>query len=183
MRERRATMNATAEALRKQAEEIEHAEYMAERMATADTIPTCPKCGSRVFNIYAYGEAEAEYEYDDDGNGDWLPDTVGTGDHGDTSSAAICAECYADAEELLGRFGWTFYETHPKGEHAALIEALRHLATALSTAASYVARDTDTVTADAFEQRAGEARALLARIKGGSRNDEPHAVRTDPSEL
>lgn len=112
-----------AEKLRKEADDIEAAELLAERLATADKIPTC-ECGSRSFTIYAYGEASQGYEYDDEGEGSWDEDGS-TGDHGDESSSAYCAECGADVEALLTRFGWHFYETQPKGQNAALVGEVR----------------------------------------------------------
>lgn len=49
-------------------------------------------------------------------------------------------------------------------EAPAMRERLARMATALSTAASYIARDTDTGIADEFEREANEARALLERV-------------------
>lgn|SRR5678816_98780 len=47
-----------------------------------------------------------------------------------------------------------------------LLDRLRRMATALSTAASYIARDTDRGIADAFEAEANQARALIAQVEG-----------------
>jgi hypothetical protein len=45
-------------------------------------------------------------------------------------------------------------------------ERIQRLARALSTAASYIARDTDTGIADDFESIANDARALITNIDG-----------------
>src|SRR5678815_1341754 len=45
-----------------------------------------------------------------------------------------------------------------------LLDLLRRMATTLSTAASYIARDTDRGIADAFEAEANQARELIARV-------------------
>jgi hypothetical protein len=121
-------LRAEADRLRLEAEKAEAAELLAERLKEADTIPCCPHCGSRVFRIYAFGEAAADWDQDEcDGDGDWIPESVGTADHGDANSSAHCVDCDAEITETLAQHGWKFYETTPRGENQKLRDALAAL--------------------------------------------------------
>ncbi|HEY7194246.1 MAG TPA: hypothetical protein VH439_10940 [Gemmatimonadales bacterium] len=100
----------TAQDLRDEADRIEAAEFKAERLADANTIPTCPNCGGRVFNIAAWTIVSQSISFEDDtDDGDWCDDYQ-SGDHTDESSSAECRACGADVEEVLERFGWSFYD-------------------------------------------------------------------------
>lgn len=103
----------TPDELRAEADRIEAEELLAERLKTADKIPTCPNCGGRVFNIDAYTIVSQSISFegaDDEGDpdGDWRDDYQ-SGDHTDVSVAARCTWCEADVRPVLERHGWTFY--------------------------------------------------------------------------
>lgn len=98
-----------AEQLRKEADAIEAAELKAERLKTADTIPTCPDCGGRIFEIGAWTIATQSISFEDDeSDGEWGEDYSG-GDHSDQSNYATCSGCGENVELMLERFGWKFY--------------------------------------------------------------------------
>jgi len=102
----------TPEELRAEADRIEAAARKAERLKDADKIPTCPKCGGRVFKIDSWtivGQS-ISYEEDED-DGDWCDDYQ-SGDHTDENASAECCECgeVEEVEEMLERHGWTFYD-------------------------------------------------------------------------
>jgi hypothetical protein len=89
-------------------------------MKTADTIPTCLECGSRIFGIDAYGIATADISFEEDEeDGEW-GQCDERGDHGNENCGAICSECDTDMEPVLVKHGWTFYETVAKPELAEL---------------------------------------------------------------
>lgn len=100
-----------AEQLRKEADDIEAAEFKTERLKTADTIPTCQNCGGRSFKIYAWTVVSQSIAYDqaeDKDGGEWGEDYEG-GDHTEQSESAMCNRCAADVRPMLETFGWTFY--------------------------------------------------------------------------
>lgn len=125
------TKSERAAELRRQAEELEKQEHLAERLKDADTIPTCPHCGSRVFTVGSWTTVAQSISYEDDeDDGDW-GDDYQSGDHTDESAYATCAECHADAQEVLEKHGWTFYDD-PKPEGSTTISAIdaKHLRSA-----------------------------------------------------
>jgi DNA-directed RNA polymerase subunit RPC12/RpoP len=96
--------------LRAEADRIERETRKAERLADADTIPTCPECGSRVFKIDSWTVVGQSISFEqDEKDGDWCDDYQ-SGDHTDENANAECAECGADVEDVLERHGWTFYD-------------------------------------------------------------------------
>lgn len=99
----------TPEELRAEADRIERETRKAEHLKDADTIPTCPECGGRIFKIGAWTVVTQSIEFSDDAEGDWCDD-YGSGDHTEMNTDAECVECGTDAYELLERHGWTFYD-------------------------------------------------------------------------
>lgn len=105
----RLTKAERAEALRQKAEKLEAEAHLAERMKDADKIPTCPHCGGRTFKVYTYTTVAQSISYGDEaGEESW--DDYESGDHTDLNESATCAECDADAQDVLEQHGWTFYD-------------------------------------------------------------------------
>lgn len=91
----------TAAELRAEADRIEAEELKAERLATADNIPTCPHCGGRAFEVSTYTIVSQSINYEDDeDDGSW-DDDYESGDHTDINSSASCNGCGADARPVL----------------------------------------------------------------------------------
>lgn len=106
----------TPDELRAEAQRLDEAAHLAERLATADTIPACPDCGGRDFNIGAWTivtQSISFEEADDANDGEW-GDDYESGDHTETSFDATCNHCERDCEDVLRRFGWMFYLTTDK---------------------------------------------------------------------
>lgn len=102
-------MSSKAARLRAEADRIEEAELLAERLKTADTIPTCPECGGRSFKIYAWTEVGQSIDFErDEEAGDW-DDDYESGDHTDQNASARCNHCDHDMRRTLEAHGWTFY--------------------------------------------------------------------------
>ncbi len=93
--------------LRREAD-IEAAQLKAERMKTADKIPTCPECGGRSFKIGAWTVVTQSIDFAEDEDGEWSDDYE-SGDHGETNESAECNECGANVRAMLEAHGWTFY--------------------------------------------------------------------------
>jgi hypothetical protein len=107
--------------LRAEADRIEAEELKAERLAEAATIPTCPECGGRVFEVPAYTTADASISFEEatsSSDGEWDGDNVTEGEHTDDYCNATCSDCGADVRAMLEGHGWTFYDApRPRGEH------------------------------------------------------------------
>lgn len=99
----------TPEELRAEADRIERETRKAERMKNADTIPTCPTCGGRIFRIDTWTIVTQSITFENDADGEWCDDYQ-SGDHTDENATAECAECGEDVEEILEQHGWTFYD-------------------------------------------------------------------------
>lgn len=120
---------AKAEAARKEAERLEAEALKDERMLTAGKVPTCPECGGRSFKIGAYTTVYQSIQFVEDADDksthedcDW-GDDYESGDHTDISESAECNDCGTDVQEMLERFGWTFYaEPQPLAKAATATE-------------------------------------------------------------
>jgi hypothetical protein len=100
--------------LKAEAERLEKAERLTERMATADKVPTCPTCGGRSFHISTWTIVSQSIEFGDDADSDkddceW-GDDYASGDHTDLNQEATCNECGMDVQDVLEKFGWIFYD-------------------------------------------------------------------------
>jgi hypothetical protein len=106
-------LRAKAALLEAEAAQLEAEAHLAERMEDADTIPTCPECGGREFEISAHGTVtERTISFEDDPAGDWLDDGADRPDHGEYTVLAECVNCSADEgviRKMLEGHGWAFY--------------------------------------------------------------------------